>query len=436
MAQKINTIYIILIPILILGISLGYTTFPICLALLTLRLLVSDKHAAGFYLLMYGGIIGGITRTIYPFLPVYGLLLNFIGLILIRDKITSLFTSGSKAIRYLFLLYIIFAIFYFLGPQDDFAVTKFSNIIQHGIFTLIGYYAFCSYKNINNESILQIMFLSTLLCFSFVIQYYHFSPGNIFNYEWFRDQSYSYMASTGFEEGTMVSYQHIAMNMLYGLAIFLSSQKLNRNKSIAYVMFATQLILTSGCRQAILGLFLVLILRLTVFRSSSIKTNYSRIIGSLIIGTILIFISYQLLVFLNIEFINTTLKEGDVGRNAILLEGIQIFLEHPALGAGLGGYHQITGEGYPHNFIVEILCECGLLGTTLMIALLISSIKKANMSLRFTTQNQSYLLLILSALLVRILVSADLTVSIELFSGIFITLAVTGSMNKTAIENN
>lgn len=39
-----------------------------------------------------------------------------------------------------------------------------------------------------------------------------------------------------------------------------------------------------------------------------------------------------------------------------------IFLEHPICGAGLGGFEQITGYNYPHNLILNIAAEGGIIG--------------------------------------------------------------------------
>ena len=105
-----------------------------------------------------------------------------------------------------------------------------------------------------------------MLMFGFVIEYYNFSPGALFDYEWFRSQEYAWMARNHFENSTLVSYQHIGMNVLFGLSIFLSKNKIDKKAFALYLIASAQLILSSGCRQAIMGLFLIVILKLIIFR--------------------------------------------------------------------------------------------------------------------------------------------------------------------------
>ena len=424
MEQRINTLYKFLIPLLVVGISFGYTTFPICLALFVLRLVVTDKHTAGFFLIMYGGLTGGVIRTIYPFIPIYGLLLNVFGVILAFDVIKDLFGRGAKSLIYFVITCIVFTIYYYMGPQDDFASNKLSEIVEHGFFAVLGFYVFCRCGDIKNESVLQIIFMSTLLMITFVVQNYGFSRGALFDYEWFRHQEYDYFRMNNFEQSTLVSYQHIAMNMLFGLAIYLSQKKVGLKLSLLYVVCAAQLILMSGCRQGILGLILVMMLRLTYFRETENKNFIQKHITTILITAVLLIASYQFLSSLNVDFIANTLESGDAGRTVLLIQGIQLFTDNMAAGVGLGGYHAITGDVYPHNFLVEILCECGLIGLFVFIALIASSFNQAKLSMLYATTNDSYLFLVLLAMLVRVSVSGDFTLSIELFSAIFATLAL------------
>lgn len=424
MEHRLNTLYKYLIPLLVVGISFGYTSFPICLALLVLRLVVTDKHTAGFFLIMYGGLTGGVIRSIYPFMPIYGLILNVLGVILAFDVIKDLFGRGSKSLIYFIITCIVFTIFYYLGPQDDFAANKLSEIVEHGFFAVLGFYVFCRCGDMKNESVLQIIFMSTLLMITFVIQNYNFSRGGLFDYEWFRHQEYDYFRMNNFEQSTLVSYQHIAMNMLFGLAIYLSQKKAGFWWSLLYIVFAAQLILMSGCRQGILGLILVLLLRLTYFRETENKNFVQKHITAIMIAAVLLIASYQFLSSLNVDFITNTLESGDAGRTVLLLQGLQLFTDNMVAGVGLGGYHAITGDVYPHNILVETLCECGLTGLFVFIALIASCFKQARLSILYATTNDSYLFLVLLAMLVRTSVSGDFTTSVEMFSAIYATLAL------------
>lgn len=421
--HKINRIYLVILPILILGISLGYSSFLLCITFLVIRLVVTDRYTAGFYLIMYGGIIAGIVRAIYPYIPIYGLLLNTFGLFLVYREVQQFFLKGGKAIVFILILYIILWFYYLYGPQDGFSHNKLIRILQQGSFTLFGYYLFCSQKKINNEALFQILCVSTVAMFLYVIQSYHYIPGNIFDYEWFRSAEYASLAINKYEMELLVSYQHIGMNMLFGLAIFISSKHLSKKLSVFYILLSLQLIMTSGCRQAILGLVVILILRATFFAESYKRSTKSYLLS--ILGVLLLGIgAYLILLSLNIDFITKTFQEGDSGRNILMLNAVNIFYNNIYFGCGLGGYHFITGDVYPHNFLLEILCEMGIVGLCIILTFFYACKKSSKLKLHFETQNGTYFFLVMSVLLIRTLVSADLTVSIELFSSMSATLAI------------
>lgn len=413
------------------GISFGYTTFTLCLVLLFLRLLFANRQSVAFFLVMYGGIIGGMIRAVYPAIPVYGTFLSLIGIYLVRDIFFDFIKKGKESLLYIVICFFVFTFYYLWGPQDSFASDKLLNIIENGMFTIFGYFLFCSSSKIDNVAISQTLLVSTMLMFGFVIEYYNFSPGALFDYEWFRSQEYAWMARNHFENSTLVSYQHIGMNVLFGLSIFLSKNKIDKKAFALYLIASAQLILSSGCRQAIMGLFLIVILKLIIFRDRSLKHSTTQNIFLLIgLGWILIMASYQFLMSLNIDYINNTIERGDNGRAILLAQGIQIFNENPLLGSGLGGFHSITGEVYPHNFIIEVLCECGIVGAFVFSVLVFSCFKRAKLSILYSTINNSYLFLIIAALSVRVLVSGDFKISIELFSAIFATLTISNKIKR------
>lgn len=80
-------------------------------------------------------------------------------------------------------------------------------------------------------------------------------------------------------------------------------------------------------------------------------------------------------------------QEGDIsnGRSALNIITINGILEHPILGNGFDRYNANTGFLYPHNFILQILYDGGLLYFfVLMIPLIRSAIKKY----RFCTHDE------------------------------------------------
>jgi O-antigen ligase len=62
---------------------------------------------------------------------------------------------------------------------------------------------------------------------------------------------------------------------------------------------------------------------------------------------------------MNISGEELILDQSGAERWLKLSEGWELFLNAPFFGHGLGSYDFSTGEGYPHNVIVELLCETG-----------------------------------------------------------------------------
>ena len=98
MAKYLDKYYIFIIPILILGIYFGFSSYGLCLAVIALRLFYTNKDTLGVFLLMYGGPLGGMTRLVYPILPVYGFLLTMIGFLLLWDEMLDLLKNNLKAL--------------------------------------------------------------------------------------------------------------------------------------------------------------------------------------------------------------------------------------------------------------------------------------------------------------------------------------------------
>ena len=199
---------IILTSFLLLGIYLGISSFPICLAALALCLYKSDKDSLGVFLLMFGGTLGGITRMYYPFIPVYGILLNLAGIFLLRGSLNSFFSDCKKGMRYSLLVCLIFFVFYLLGDRTAYASSKMFDIAFHGSMMLFGYYVFLTSTSLRNSDLGYILIMTSIAFMSFVIDYYGFSAGAIINYDWFRSDIMSYYYSNA--ENTIIGYQEVA----------------------------------------------------------------------------------------------------------------------------------------------------------------------------------------------------------------------------------
>ncbi len=416
----IKKLYFIVLPLLIAGITFGYTSFAIALVALLPLFFSTSRHAVGVFLLMYGGPLGGIIRDVYPIIPVYGLLLVFIGIVLIWDEIKNLFKYNVKGLYGMLLVLLTFGFFYLIGPRDSFATEKYTNICIHGVSMLFGYYVYEKSSKIDAEGLTQLLLVSSILMFCYVMNVVKMVPGGFFDYDWFREQYTSWWYANDME-GALVGYQHIGMLILFAVAIFFSQIKIQRELLLFYLICSGQLVLISGARQAIFGVALVLILRFSIFRKENIYQNnsYRRFLPIIISLVTAVFVLFFVLGHLQSSSVSSTLAEGDSGRTVLYLQALSVFSDHPFLGSGIGGFHAITGEDYPHNFFLELLCEMGIIGTITAIMLIIVPLVKKKQGLLHLTTSQQFYFLIVFGIFVRVLVSSNFTESIELFSAVF-----------------
>lgn len=432
-----NSLYYWLIPFLIYGITAKYTTFPIALIAFLPLLFTMGRHSVGFFFLMYGGVLGGLVRTIYPSVPIYGLLLQLIGALLMWDLILDFFRFRAKSFFMLAFLLAIFGIFYLMGPMDEFSQHKFLTMGAKSLIMLIGYYAFDRSKQLDAEGLVRIMMVGSVIMFAFVITYHKLSTGDFTDYNWFRNQVVELIKGKG-DLPLIINYQHIGMTVLYGIAIYLSQTRLRIIKTLFWVVCAAQLIMMSGCRQSFVAFWLVLLLRFVVFRIKDedhgqrfFDRKMVRIITAVtaVVGLFYLFLSNVLS-----EALIQTIEEGDSGREEVYLQALALFDSNQLTGVGLGGFHAITDVVYPHNFFLELLCECGLIGTIILLTFLVISLIRKHVGLLYTNKSEMFYFLILSTLFVKIMVSADLSDSIEIFSAIIAITAIEKNANKTEFK--
>lgn len=420
MKQAINRAFLYLIPLLVLGVYLGYTTFIVCLMVLFLRIITTNKVNAGIFLIMFGGLLGGLTRALYPFVPIYGLLLVLIGVGCISKYIKALITKQQISLLYIFLIIFIIDFAYIYGPQTPYATSKMLGVFQNGFLFLFAYYTLNKSTKIDSEALGQLLIITALAALTFTVQFYNFSgPTSLFDYDWYRSSCELYQYNN--KEGMLSGYQDVGMNVLFSLSFILSNKNVKVKNIVFYSIIGTQLIMTSGARQAIFGLIIVLIFKVLFYSDINLKKK----IWSIALTSLFIFIYFSILSNSGITSIanvlnsNASNMQDASGRGLQYIAAYKCIEEHTIFGAGLGGYEQYGAGFWPHNFILEILCENGIVGLFLVTFVVLAFYIKFRTSYKHLTINNLYFFLITIALLCRIMVSSDFTESIGLFSAIF-----------------
>ena len=182
--------------------------------------------------------------------------------------------------------------------------------------------------------------------------------------------------------------------------------------------------MTSGARQAMLGFMVVVFIRFAFLNNKSIliKTYY------LILSLLLVFVIYQIFMNLGGAYVHSLEDSGGSGREIIYLDAFRLISLYPLLGVGLGGFFLYSKTAdWPHNVILEIICETGLIGFGILFILVCIFILSKRVSFNLITNNNNYYFLMVIALVIRYMISCDLGESVELFSAIF---AVTPFMYK------
>ena len=417
MEKALNKLTVCLLPLFILGITFTKIPFIVVLAFLLIRLMATDRDTCGIFLLMFGGAIGGYVRQKYPFMPVYGLLFQFYGLFLLRNYFLSKLHE-NQGFKYLLVLIIYFLLNFALSPNtgDVYAQNNIFGMIQTAVFMYVGYYALIRSHRFNNESFGQLLFLSSILFFVYNMELLGIKPSGLFDYTWFRFSTEGLKMDDPMME-KVISYHIVGMNSLFALSFIISQHDIKKTTLLYYSILATQLVLFSGARQAIFGLIIIFAIRY-YFKSGNVGVRRGKL-KYLVSAIVLLYLSVSLLELLDLDYINNTLSEGDEGRSVLSDLAIALFLKYPIFGSGIGGFQHNVFMMYPHNFFLEVLCECGIFGLLLLSCVVISFVRKHKINLFYLTKNNTFFFISLVALMARCVVSADLSYSIQLFSAIF-----------------
>lgn len=342
----------------------------------------------------------GFSITVYPFS--LGL-----GIYLARAYWRDILNGSHIVMSYLGVL-VILILWFLYGPQHAYAQTKLIMSIVIGIGSIFAWTLLVDINSDEARKLARLLLAICLIYMSIALEFFRFPyPSDLFDLDVFRVGFYDYIKVS---DDLPFTYHSMGIPILFACALLFGTQGFLKGKAklddLLLLFLCLYLVLLSQARQAILGVFLILILKVWISTRLSFLSKISLVF--VVIGAlILTLIGVETTAFSEATFGNSLAVNRNYDRAFDLIN------EYPILGSGLGGYSTTGLRDYPHNILWELLSEFGLLGTFLVglfsARQIIIHPKRA---LYYVNQYGQILLLIVAAFGVRALSSSDLTENI------------------------
>lgn len=233
----------------------------------------------------------------------------------------------------------------------------------------------------------------------------------------------------------------IGMTALFGLALFDWGSGLARVCGLLGTLPMLSAVLRSGGRGALAGLALSLPLLLLASSLSVDRARHAIRVHaygmSLSIATILGFLvllnnvtSYasirrQYRTLERLEYLQA--DTGYAGRGSRAMAALEMWHERPWLGHGVGSFAIYVGRGpvraYPHNIVLEALCELGIVGGGTVIALVMVPVWRSLRALRYGGPD-ARLRVIMLALILYTLFQALKSMDLMSQNGLYLALGL------------
>tara|TARA_B110000240_G_scaffold184617_1_gene219433 strand:+ start:668 stop:1981 length:1314 start_codon:yes stop_codon:yes gene_type:complete len=422
--QYFRNIFDIILPILAIGIYFGYTGLMICVILIILKVLLLGSNEKAIFFLIFGTAYFGLLFTILK-IPIPGSIISLlIGFIIVYKQMFILIRRHKKSFRYLFLFILIFFISYLYGPKTEYSNMKMISIIYYGFISLIALLVYSTNTSISNRDLAQVLMLVGISYIVIGIDFFSYSkPTNLFDFSYFRASSI-YLRN---QDLFYISYHLPAITILYGFSFWFSSVDLKKKEIFYLILFsitAFYVILISGTRQSLFCFFILILFRLLYLNKKKRILNYFIVIA--IFGLSFLFVSNNVTDSLNNV---VEIESIEVALNRDFIRTFDMIDNNLFFGVGLGGFYDesVSKHKYPHNIILEILCEGGLIALIICLFLIWHYFRNKKL-IKYKTQNNSFLYLIFLAFLLRAFVSEDLGSNIIMFS--ILLAAVTVNYKK------
>jgi hypothetical protein len=391
--------------------------------ILSFQLFYCNKYENAFIFIAFAPQIAGAIFISQGVSGIGGFFIP-LGLILIWKDIYKWRSLLFKGYIQLFFIFILFGFSAYFNDGGDYYAIKLLDTFSYGTLSYIGFsILFINRDSVRFSLLAMIIILWSAFLLRFVIVINNIpGPSNLFHFGFMREQTIAYGSYALIAEDDLTIPYHLpGFLSLIGLSLFLvKNEKFSRLIKWYIWILAFMIIFYTGARQNLLTYFILLLVYLMTLN------DYSFIFKSLsiiIVGAA----SIVILLSINSDVIQDIILSGTVsgaievsGRSGLVSRGLELFNTSPIWGIGFGHYnYRGIFDTFPHNFIIELLAEVGILGFSSIIILTASSFLRSRHKLLVLHKNNFKPYLILFPLIVRAMISGSMTSNIIVFSFIF-----------------
>lgn len=389
---------VLLYPV-VLGCALYKLPIP-CIAFMCVNWLRDVNHA--FFFLNFH-VSGVAPLTVFVGLA---LMLKFI---LKHQK--SLLRRGQN----LWVIIVLLTISYLTHGNYMYSSDKFSTMLTSSILAFISYSYILEQRKKCNFFMLALystIFAIYLLQLNIIANHYGLLS-SLMDFGFYRyyvgDDMYMDLASSGILYAT--HYQFFGTMVCSAIALLFATTKIKELQIVVIFIFSIAAIGWTGARQYIGILFLLFAVYVLLSQSSAFFKILMISAGFILLS----FILYESI--LNDYF--SVLEEQGIlegtGREELFDRGVSLFSSHKLWGVGFGGYNYYGNyKAYPHNLIIEMLAELGIIGSLILI--ISSMFRNKGLHFLYNRKEHFYGAYIVVSLILRSLVSLAFCQNIIIFS--------------------
>lgn len=427
--HTLNNGIVLLLPFIMGGAMLGYLDFmSVAFILLVYLTTISRLEQSISFAVILPPLFGWFFQYYEIALPgaLFSVLIGY--LFLNRDIITIVRTPIWNRWKYIIPIIIIFVAYYIFTGKTANSTTKIIGLLITVSYTPF-FMLLAQDEKVSVTNIAPVFFFYGLLMMLIGYDYLGYSkPTGLFDFIAFRQGS-TYNARIG---ELHINYQIVGNAGLLGVSFLLSV--FNRIKTIniiSIIIACVWLILASGSRQSIIGLALLIGLWM-LLRGDKLNI-WSILFSFIIISVFYIFLSQLNIEFISVLFDKSQPMENNIDRN---FDYAYIIIEKEWLtGIGFGNYlNPVTEEIYPHNIILELICEIGVVGIVFLLIPIIFYLSNNKVSWRDRFSNGALAIIVFFPYLNRSMISDDISRNIVVITLFFVFFSPKSTFKKLSFR--